>query len=213
MKSFLKCLVGVLLKYLAKIILWRFSPRIIAIAGTEGKTEIREAITAKLLESNTLRIRENSRGFNTEIGLPLAILDEPSGKSSLSEWYTILLSAFKKAFFQKEFPEVLVLELGVDTKGEMEKLLNIVHPDISVLYCIRPRGFGDEDFLSTMEKEFQILSSRSFRFIANKDDERIAKQSAVFCPPGKLISFKNPQHIAEEVEILLSEILGAMRIV
>ncbi|MEI7510749.1 MAG: hypothetical protein WCJ84_01185 [Candidatus Peregrinibacteria bacterium] len=210
MTSILKPLVSFILKYLAKIAIWRFSPRIIAIAGTEGKSEIREAIMAKLLESGTLRVRENSRGFNTEIGLPLAILDEPTGKRDTGKWISILSSAFKKVFLAKSFPEVLVLELGVDSVGEMQRLLDIVHPDISVLYCIRPRGFGDEEFLSIMEQEFRLLVTNSFRFLANAHDERIARQSSLFCPPGKLIPFQNPHHIAEEVEVVLGEILGTM---
>lgn len=211
MKELLKPLVVFLLKTLAKMAIWRFSPRIIAIAGTEGKSEIREAITKKLLSSGTLRLRENSRGFNTEIGLPLAILDEPTGKSDAAEWATILSSAFKKVFFTKNFPEVLVLELGVDHLGEMERLLEIVHPDISVLFCIRPRGFGDEDFLRVMEEEFRTLMEKSFRFLANQNDERIAKSAQKFSPPGKILPLSSPQNIAEEVEKLLEEIMGVMR--
>jgi hypothetical protein len=205
MKLILKKIVGFFLKLCAKGILFRFRPHIIVIAGSEGKSILREEISEYFLGQN-IRVRENSRGFNTEIGLPLAILDEPTGKSDAKKWAEILWRSFQKVLFTKEFPEVLVLEFGVDTKGEMKKLLRIARPDISILYCIRPRGFGDDEYLDTLTNEFALLAKSSFRFLANSEDGHIQESVTPFLSQGKNIPMNAPKEIGKETFLFYQEI-------
>lgn len=173
MKPLLKSIIGFFLKWCAKTVIWRYKPFIIAIAGSEGKSEAREKISNALKKRGDVHVRENSRGYNTVFSLPLSILDEPTGKSDPKLWWKIIVSSFRKAILGMPFPEVLMLEFGVDTKGEMEKLLKIVRPDIGILLCIRPRGFGDEGYCETLQKEFQVFAHASYRFLANFDDDLI----------------------------------------
>jgi UDP-N-acetylmuramyl pentapeptide synthase len=78
MKSFFKQLLKYYLKYITKLVLFIHKPVIIAVAGSTNKTFVRDEIR-NILEKKGFSVRANPRSFNTEIGLPLAILDLPSG--------------------------------------------------------------------------------------------------------------------------------------
>ena len=57
---------------LAKLIIWRFNPKIIAITGSVGKTSTKEAIYAVLKDH--FYVRKSIGNFNNELGTPLAII-------------------------------------------------------------------------------------------------------------------------------------------
>jgi UDP-N-acetylmuramyl pentapeptide synthase len=188
-KGIAKSSIGFVLKWSAKAVLWRYKPFVIAIVGSEGKSEIREKISLAIKKRGDVKCRENSRGYNTVFSLPLSILDEPTGKSDPKLWWKIVVSSLRKAILGMPFPEVLVLEFGVDTKGEMEKLLRIVRPDLGILLWIRPRGFGDEQFCHTLKREFSLFAHQSYKFIANADDENILESvSHILKKNGKSFS-------------------------
>ena len=61
------------LRLLARIFLRRKKPLVIAITGSRGKT-VTKRLLAELLAMR-YRVRTNPRSYNTEIGLPLAVLN------------------------------------------------------------------------------------------------------------------------------------------
>ena len=61
------------LQMLARLYLKRRRPRVVAIAGTRGKTVMKRVLTELL--SAHLHTRANPLSYNTEVGLPLAVLD------------------------------------------------------------------------------------------------------------------------------------------
>ncbi|MDR3559389.1 MAG: Mur ligase family protein [Candidatus Pacebacteria bacterium] len=148
MKSFFKIILQYYLKYITKLVLFIHQPIVIAVAGSTNKTFARDEIKKILLASGK-SVRANPRNFNTEIGLPLAILNIRSGYNSYRDWLPVIAAAFA-AIFQKNFPEYLVLELGVSRRGDMKYLLSIVNPKISVITDITQRyleAFSDMDGL------------------------------------------------------------------
>lgn len=85
----------------------KFKVKTVAVTGSVGKTTTKEFIYSALKEKyKTLKTDGN---FNNEIGLPLTI------------------------FNLSEEIEVLVVELGMNHKGEMERLSRIARPDIAVI--------------------------------------------------------------------------------
>lgn len=126
MKKLLKKLITWKLKLLTKITLWRHKPEIIGVVGTTLKTETKEELKKAL--SKKIDVRANPRSYNTEIGLPLAVLYLPSGNSSIWQWFKILLKGLGIALFGQKFPKVLILELGAIFPGDMDYLLTIVRP-------------------------------------------------------------------------------------
>src|SRR3989344_3923419 len=71
-KAASKSLVILILTYLAKKVLHRYQPKIIAITGSVGKTTTKDAIYAAV--SPYKLARKSEKSFNSEIGVPLTIL-------------------------------------------------------------------------------------------------------------------------------------------
>ena len=155
MKIIFKKILQYYLKYITKLVLVIHHPVIIAIAGSTNKTFAKEEIN-KILRQQGVKVRSNPKSFNTEIGLPLAILYLPSGYNSYKNWLPIISKAFF-AIFQRNFPQYLVLELGVSNPGDMKYLLSIIKPQVAVITDITQRymeSFGDMDKIS---KEYEYL--------------------------------------------------------
>lgn len=157
MKKIFKQLLKYYLKYITKYVLMIHRPTIIAIAGSTNKSFVKDEINRRLREAG-LSVRSNPRSFNTEIGLPLAILGLPSGFNNYKTWLPVIWRA-AKMMLAVDFPRYLVLELGVANKGDMKYLLSIIEPDIAVITDITQRyleGFADMDELIG---EYQLLAS------------------------------------------------------
>lgn len=177
MKSFFKKIVQYYLKLLTKFVLWRYKPFVIAVAGSTNKTVAKEYILKFLREKyGKEEVRGNPRSYNTEIGLPLAILYLDSGESSFWKWWKVLIQAKMKALFSRKFPSKLVLELGVEKKGDMEYLLEIVRPSWVVVTNIEGSYSDAQSNLDDVFEEIKSLAqklSKSGKLILNFDDERV----------------------------------------
>jgi UDP-N-acetylmuramoyl-tripeptide--D-alanyl-D-alanine ligase len=93
---------------------WRreLEAQVVAVTGSTGKTSTKDLLAALLRPQRaTVASREN---FNTEIGLPLAILEAPAGT------------------------EVLVLELAMRGAGQIAELTAIAEPDVGVIVNVGP---------------------------------------------------------------------------
>jgi UDP-N-acetylmuramoyl-tripeptide--D-alanyl-D-alanine ligase len=177
MKHLLKKIVQFHLKLFTKITLWRHKPFIIAVAGTTNKTSVKEYILKFLREKyGEKEVRGNPKSYNTEIGLPLAILYLDSGESSATKWIKVLVQAKMRAFFGRKFPQRLVLELGVEEKGDMECLLGIVKPNIAVITNIEGSYTYSNSSLEQISEELKILARQipeQGHLLLNIDDERV----------------------------------------
>jgi len=181
MKYILKKILKLYLKFWAKIAIFIHNPYIIAIAGSTNKSIIKDEIN-RALRGRGKDVRSNIKSFNTEIGLPLAILSLPSGYGSYSNWITAIKKAPLEAF-KKDFPRCLVLELGVSRPGDMRELLKIIKPNIAVISNITQRYLESFDDMDELVGEFELLASKILPggfVILNSDNLRlkaIAKKS------------------------------------
>lgn len=176
MKKIFKIMVQYYLKMLTRFTLWRHKPLIVAIAGTTGKTFTKEAILEELRKDNFLNARGNPRSFNTEIGLPLAVLFLPSGYRSFFRWANILSSGTFTSLLSRKFPKVLVLEMGVDRRGDMKYLLSLVRPTIAILTTVDQSFPDNNTTLDDIEKEMRQLAlavPENGLMILNGSDERV----------------------------------------
>ncbi len=131
MKSFFKQIVIKVLTIAARITLYRHNPTIIAVTGSVGKTATKDAIYAAIRPYR--RIRKNEKSFNSEIGVPLTILGLPNGWNSMVRWLVICTHAYAIALFSRDYPELIVLEAGVDSPGDMDNLTKWLKPHMVVL--------------------------------------------------------------------------------
>jgi UDP-N-acetylmuramoyl-tripeptide--D-alanyl-D-alanine ligase len=93
---------------------WRreLGAKVVGITGSAGKTSTKDILAALL--ARELRTVASPHNYNTEIGLPLAILAAPEGT------------------------EVLVLELAMRGRDQIAQLAAICEPDVGVIVNIGP---------------------------------------------------------------------------
>ncbi|MFA5925727.1 MAG: Mur ligase family protein [Parcubacteria group bacterium] len=191
MKKIFKPVVQFYLKIFTKIILRRHRPFVISVAGTTNKTTVKEYILKFLREKyGESEVRGNPKSYNTEIGLPLAILYLESGDSSSLKWLKILIQAKIMALFGRKFPSKLVLELGVEEKGDMKELLEIVKPNVAIITNIEGSYTYSNSSLEVIKDELKqlILKIPADGYVLlNSDDERV-KELKDFAR-GKVITY------------------------
>src|ERR1700733_913286 len=85
---------------------------VVAITGSTGKTSTKDILAALLAER--LRVAASPENFNTEIGLPLALLSAPAQT------------------------ELLVLEMAMRGPGQIAELTAIAEPDVGVIVNVGP---------------------------------------------------------------------------
>lgn len=174
------------LQTLARVFLRRKKPLVIAIAGNRGKT-VMKRLLGELLGTR-YRVRTNPRSYNTEIGLPLAILHLEIDTRSAWRVVRTLAQAAWTACCSRATLDMLVLEFGVRQPGDMRQLLRTVQPDIAVLTSLAPNLSADAELLRTMQEELRTLcravGSRC-HFVIDGDD-RLLRDIAQTLPTPPL---------------------------
>ena len=131
MKQIFKSIIALLLEKESVAVLNKYKPKIIAITGSVGKTSTKDAVYTAL--SRFFFVRKSLKNFNTEIGIPLTILDIPNAKRSTLSWMKNLIEGLKLIVLPNIYPEYLVLEVGADHPGDIKRITNWLKPDIVVI--------------------------------------------------------------------------------
>ena len=135
----------------------RFRGKVVAVAGSAGKTTTRSAIGALLGELAPGAVHQTTGNLNNLIGVPLVLL-------GLSE--------------SQRFA---VVEIGTNAPGEVARLAAMVEPDVAVLTLIgieHSEGLGDLDGIE-LEEGAVFASLRPGGVAAgNADDARVLRQLA-----------------------------------
>ena len=97
--------------------------RVIGITGSTGKTSTKDILAALLAPH--LRTHANRENMNTELGLPLAVLEAERGV------------------------EAMVLEMAMRGEGQIAELTAIAEPDVGVIVNVGPVHL---DLLGTVER-------------------------------------------------------------
>jgi UDP-N-acetylmuramoyl-tripeptide--D-alanyl-D-alanine ligase len=121
--------------------------KVIGITGSAGKTTTKELVKAFL--SRVGKVHATSGNFNNHLGLPLTILNCP------------------------EDADFLVVEMGTNHPGEIERLCEIAEPDVGLITNIGTAHlefFGDQDGIAAEKgtlfqwaKELAVVSKENVR--------------------------------------------------
>lgn len=142
----------------------RWAGRVIAVAGSAGKTTTRSVSAALLGALLGERLHGSPGNLNNRIGLPMVLLGlEPTHQLAL-------------------------LEVGTNRSGEVAALTATCEPDVCVLTLIdleHTEGLGGLDAIE--REEAAILRPEAELLLGNGDDERVARQLAAH--PGRSLSY------------------------
>ncbi len=131
MRRILRNILSSILGMLSRSIIRKYRPTVVMVTGSVGKTSTKDAIAAALGQKFPLRKSEKS--FNSEIGVPLTIIGVENPWSNVGAWLKVFKRAFSLLFLTKEYPKLLVLEVGADRPGDLVKICKIVKPSVVVV--------------------------------------------------------------------------------
>lgn len=124
-----------LLNLLSKLVLWRYKPVVIAVAGSTGKSSTKEAIYYAL--KNDLSVARSTSNLNTEIGLPLTIIQGCDAQTNIILWLKNISHALRLVIFKKkDYPKTWVLEMSEDQPNLVVYLTKLCRPKIGVISWI-----------------------------------------------------------------------------
>ncbi|MEO7192868.1 MAG: UDP-N-acetylmuramoyl-tripeptide--D-alanyl-D-alanine ligase [Vicinamibacterales bacterium] len=137
---------------------------VIAITGSAGKTTTKE-VTAELL-STRYRVFRNRGNFNNHIGLPLSLME------------------------LTDCPDLAVVELGMNHRGEIRALTAIATPDVRVWTNVGDAHIGhlgSREAVAAAKAEILEGSGAETLVVANADDPLVMAHIASF--GGRLRTF------------------------
>jgi UDP-N-acetylmuramoyl-tripeptide--D-alanyl-D-alanine ligase len=138
--------------------------RVVAITGSAGKTTTKE-VTAELLSAR-YRVFRNKGNLNNHIGLPLSLLE------------------------LRDKPDVAVVELGMNHRGEIRTLVGIAEPDVRVWTNVGDAHLGffeSPDAIADAKGEILEHAASDTLLVANANDGRIMSRAAGFA--GRVVAF------------------------
>ena len=168
------------LRRLARIILKRYKPDIIAITGSIGKTGTKEACFSVL--KNKFRVRRSLRNYNTEIGVPLTIIGVKNQPGrSLFRWSWVFIRAVGIILIPFiQYPKILILEMAADKPGDIPYFMSFIKPHISIITTLSPVHLANfskfSQIIAEKRRIVEKLSAEGFA-ILNFDDDRVRELS------------------------------------
>lgn len=175
MKKFILNIIYKVLAYYAKILVKKFNPVVVAVTGSVGKTTTKEAIYLVLHSHFGDKVRKNEGNLNAEIGLPLTILGYKKQPHKLL-WPAFLISAYFRTR-AKKYPKYLILEMGVERRGDIEYLSSIAKPTVAVITSLGGAHLTNFHDKSEYQREKLSIIDKVLEngvVIVNGDDETLS---------------------------------------
>lgn len=170
----------------------RFRGRIVAVAGSAGKTTTRSVISALLTEVHGERVLSTRGNLNNQVGVPMTLL-------CLSDTH-----------------DFAVLELGTNSPGEVALLAKMTRPDVAVLTLIdleHTEGLGDLDGVEAEERAIFHFLQPDGVAIGFGEDERVLRSVLGSPAPRKLsYGFAPERDLVVESRTMKSERIALLEL-
>jgi UDP-N-acetylmuramoyl-tripeptide--D-alanyl-D-alanine ligase len=170
----------------------RYAATVLAITGSNGKTTTKEMLAAILQgaslnrESLKGRVLKTEGNFNNLVGMPLTLLR------------------------LRKRHRVVVVEMGTNRPGEIERLAEIAAPDVAIITSVAPAHLEGLNSLAGVAKEKGALFSgmrAGGTIVVNLDDPWVQRLGQKF--RGKKVTYGEGGQIRAASGSLLDS--GAMR--
>lgn len=132
------------------------SAPVIGVTGSVGKTSVKDLLAGVLAER--FRTAASERSFNNELGVPLTLLNAPTGT------------------------EAVVVEMGARDVGHVAELCAIASPTVGVVTrvaAVHTEIFGTIDDVARAKSELVRELPTSGTAVLNAADERVAAMAAL----------------------------------
>lgn len=163
------------LNFLTRKILAKHQPKVVAITGSVGKTSTKSAIVTVLQPK--FDVRGSHKSYNNELGLPLTVIGALTQGRSVFGWLGVLWKGWKTWLLDASYPEILVVEMGVDHPGEMDAYLELIQPDVAVVTDISESHLENfkkvENTLREKMKIVKALDKDAGVAVLNLDNEHL----------------------------------------
>src|SRR3989344_824971 len=184
MKDFLKHIVVTIITLESRLVLKKYKPRIVAVTGRVGKTSAKDAIASVLASASVdgrrrnFTIRKSKKSFNSEIGVPLTILDCENAWGSIFGWVKNILRGAELVLFRNDYPDILVLEAGVGKPGDIAWIADLITPEVAVMTRIGDVPVHVEYFSSPeaiLREKARLVEAvpKGGLVVLNHDDARV----------------------------------------
>jgi len=150
------------LQLLAYTVIKKWKGNVVAVTGSLGKTTTKEMIAAMLARIGT--VAKTSGNLNNFYGVPLSVLRMESNGRHATDF------------------DYAVLEMGMNHKGEIERLTEIAPPDVGVVTVVAPAHlefFSSIDEIAEAKAEMVQGITKGGSAVLNADDERVAKMASL----------------------------------
>ncbi|MBX9703193.1 MAG: UDP-N-acetylmuramoyl-tripeptide--D-alanyl-D-alanine ligase [Silvanigrellaceae bacterium] len=115
----------------------RFSFPVMGIGGSNGKTTTKEMLNSLLLGGG-YKVTKTDKSENGYLGLPITLMN--------------------KQHSVENYPHALILEIGIDEVGAMEKHIHLGSPDVVLLTALGPEHLnGLVDWETAAREEFLLF--------------------------------------------------------
>ena len=173
MKTLFRKIIVVLLTTFARLAIYIHRPKIIVITGSVGKTTVKNMIVS-ILKEGGLSVRGSIKSYNGDIGVPLSIFGLQSGISNPLRWICIVFISFFKMLFS--IPKYIVLEVGLETPGDITGIVKWLKPDISIITLLAKNPvhlerFNDKESLYKEKLSLFEATKNKGTILFNEKDE------------------------------------------
>ncbi len=183
MYDLVKKIIVVALTWEARLVLWRYEPKIVAVTGSMGKTTTKDAIYSAL--ADVVHVRKSEKSFNSDIGVPLAILGLENAWKNPFHWIQNLFVGLWVGIAPQRYPEWLILEVGADRPGDISRAAAWLRPTIAVItgvpeIPVHVEYFPSPEALAREKASIARHVRAGGKLVLNGDDSRMVSLCSDF---------------------------------
>lgn len=161
-------------KLIAKVLGWqvrrltkRHQVQVVGVAGSVGKTSTKLAI-AKVL-SQTKKVQYQEGNYNDIVSVPLIFFGQQM-PSLFNPFAWVATFWRNEKIIRQDYPyDVVVVEVGTDAPGQIDKFRDYLKLDIGVLTAITPEHMEYFAGIDAVAAEEVTIASFSALMLANRD--------------------------------------------
>ena len=162
----------------AKLGVYMRRPKAIGVVGSVGKTTVKDLVAHLLSKKYIVKKTENSCNELFDVALTALGVKSQTNRTK-KEWIMVLFRAFFFPF-RKDYPEYIVLEIGVDGQGDIRKIGKFLTLDILILTALPKNPVHSLFFTSPEALYLEKMTSTTYLrkdgdIIYNIDDENIKR--------------------------------------